>query len=76
MFLKKDIEKFAFGYNDNVWIDNFGIYPNNSNFKFLYENNETLLNKPKPYEMDDYHKNFSRLYKELDFWQINFRLQE
>ncbi|EAH7031055.1 LTA synthase family protein [Campylobacter lari] len=65
-------EKLEFGFNELVWIDQNGVYDGNSGYYF--ENNTSIKDTNKAFELDLYHKNFSKKYKELFQKQLNYRL--
>lgn len=66
-------EKLEFGFNSVVWIDEKGVYSNDKGYYF--ENNSTLKDTNEAFELDDYHKNFAKLYQELNFYQLAKRLK-
>lgn len=51
-------EKLEFGFNELVWIDQNGVYDGNSGYYF--ENNTSIKDTNKAFELDLYHKNFSK----------------
>ncbi|WP_318529899.1 LTA synthase family protein [Campylobacter sp. FU_520] len=65
-------EKLEFGFNELVWIDQNGVYDGNNGYYF--ENNTSIKDTNKAFELDLYHKNFSKKYKELFQKQLNYRL--
>lgn len=72
MLAKPSDEKLEFGINDAVWIDKKGVYSGTQGYYF--ENNHTLKDTNKAFELDKYHKNFTQFYKELNFYQLALRL--
>ena len=67
--------KLEFGFNTEVFIDEKGIYPKNSSQGYFYENNTTLKDNNEAFELDNTHKNFFKLYEELNLWQLEWRLK-
>lgn len=67
-------EKFVFGYNPAVWIDEEGIYPAYSNVGFRYLNNESLLSTDESFAPDEEHLRFYKLYTEFLDMQLRYRL--
>lgn len=67
--------KLEFGFNIGVFIDEKGVYPKDSFKGYFYENNSTLKDTNKAFELDNYHKNFFKLYEELSLWQLEWRLK-
>ncbi|MCR8706710.1 LTA synthase family protein [Campylobacter sp. W0066.2] len=65
-------EKLEFGFNELVWIDQNGVYDGNNGYYF--ENNTSIKYTNKAFELDLYHKKFSKNYKELFQKQLNYRL--
>lgn len=65
-------QKLEFGFNEVVWIDQDGVYDGNKGYYF--ENNASIKDTNKAFELDLYHKNFSKIYKELFQKQLSYRL--
>lgn len=74
MLAKISDERLEFGFNASVWIDTKGIYPIGVNKGYFYENNLSLKDNNKAFELDAYRKNFAKSYQELDTWQFKQRL--
>lgn len=68
MLVRPSDEKLEFGINDAVWIDKKGIYSGGKGYYF--ENNNTLKDTNHAFEFDEYHKNFTQFYKELNLYQF------
>ncbi|MBK1991970.1 sulfatase-like hydrolase/transferase [Campylobacter sp. 2018MI35] len=75
MLTKPSNEKLEFGFNDSVWIDKNGVYPNGSNKGYFYENNTSLKDNNKDFKLDEYHKNFYKSHQELNYYQLAKRLK-
>lgn len=73
MLAKPSDEKLEFGINDLVWIDKKGVYSGGKGYYF--ENNHTLKDTNKAFNLDDYTKDFDKFYKELNLYQLAERLQ-
>lgn len=54
-------QKLEFGFNEVVWIDQDGVYDGNKGYYF--ENNASIKDTNKAFELDLYHKNFSEFIK-------------
>lgn len=67
--------KLEFGMNVNVWVDNEGVYPLNSSVGYGYESSNSLLDNDTPFSLDDYKRQFMENYKNLNDWQIRYRLK-
>lgn len=65
-------ERLEFGFNELVWIDKNGVYDGVNGYYF--ENNTSLKDTNKAFKADEYHRNFSKLYKEFFQKQLNYRL--
>lgn len=65
-------ERLEFGFNELVWIDKNGVYDGVKGYYF--ENNTSLKDTNKAFKADEYHRNFSKLYKEFFQKQLNYRL--
>lgn len=66
--------RLEFGFNVEVFIDDKGVYPKNTLKGYFYENNSTLKDNNKAFELDIYHQNFFKRYEELALWQLIWRL--
>lgn len=78
---KNDNPLYAFGYNSSVWIDEKGIYPIPT--QSGYEWADSIQNLPSPFmllstdktfTLDEKHKDFATLYKELFNYAIASRI--
>lgn len=72
MLAKPSDEKLEFGINDAVWIDKKGVYSGDKGYYF--KNNDTLKDTNQAFELDEYHKNFAKFYKDLNLYQLAKRL--
>lgn len=72
MLAEPSDEKLEFGINDVVWIDKKGVYSGTKGYYF--ENNTTLKDTNQAFDLDEYHKNFAILYRELSLYQLAERL--
>ncbi|EAH7653877.1 LTA synthase family protein [Campylobacter coli] len=72
MLAEPSDEKLEFGINDVVWIDKKGVYSGTKGYYF--ENNTTLKDTNQAFDLDEYHKNFAKLYRELSLYQLAERL--
>ncbi|HEB9340442.1 TPA: sulfatase-like hydrolase/transferase [Campylobacter coli] len=72
MLAEPSDEKLEFGINDVVWIDKKGVYSGTKGYYF--ENNTTLKDTNQAFDLDEYHKNFAVLYRELSLYQLAERL--
>ncbi|HEB9315900.1 TPA: sulfatase-like hydrolase/transferase [Campylobacter coli] len=72
MLTEPSDEKLEFGINDVVWIDKKGVYSGTKGYYF--ENNTTLKDINQAFDLDEYHKNFAVLYRELSLYQLAERL--
>ncbi|HFZ5135842.1 TPA: LTA synthase family protein [Campylobacter jejuni] len=72
MLTRPSDEKLEFGINDAVWIDKNGVYSGAKGYYF--ENNNTSKDTNHAFELDEYHKNFTQFYKELNLYQLSQRL--
>ena len=88
MLAKVDDEKYAFGYNQSVWIDKQGIYPIHAGVGYLWQNPQALESttqftkwlKDFTYSRDTSFalhdkKDFMELYNELFAYAIAWRIQ-
>lgn len=71
---KIESDKLEFAYNRSVWIDERGIYPNDSALGYSFADTESLLNSNKSFELDTWHLEFRKLYEELLDTQLRYRL--
>ena len=67
-------DKFAFGFNTEVWIDNEGIYPRSSNLGYKYKDNQSLLGTEESFALDEEHLGFHKIYQEFLELQLRYRL--
>ncbi|WP_301026103.1 MULTISPECIES: LTA synthase family protein [Helicobacter] len=67
-------DKFAFGFNTEVWIDNEGIYPRSSNLGYKYKDNQSLLSTEENFALDEEHLGFHKIYQEFLELQLRYRL--
>lgn len=72
MLAEPSDEKLEFGINSVVWIDKKGVYSGTKGYYF--ENNTTLKDTNQAFDLDEYHKNFAILYRELSLYQLAERL--
>ncbi|EAK2628859.1 LTA synthase family protein, partial [Campylobacter coli] len=72
MLAEPSDEKLEFGINGVVWIDKKGVYSGTKGYYF--ENNTTLKDTNQAFDLDEYHKNFAKLYRELSLYQLAERL--
>lgn len=72
MLAEPSDEKLEFGINGVVWIDKKGVYSGTKGYYF--ENNTTLKDTNQAFDLDEYHKNFAILYRELSLYQLAERL--
>ncbi|MCW1360888.1 LTA synthase family protein [Campylobacter sp. CCS1377] len=72
MLLKPENKRLEFGFNEMVWMDENGVYSNDKGYYF--ENNSTIKDTNKAFELDIYHKDFAKLYKEFNLYQLAYRL--
>lgn len=72
MLAEPSDEKLEFGINSVVWIDKKGVYSGTKGYYF--ENNTTLKDTNQAFDLDEYHKNFAKLYRELSLYQLAERL--
>ncbi|EHD2940821.1 sulfatase-like hydrolase/transferase [Campylobacter coli] len=72
MLAEPSDEKLEFGINGVVWIDKKGVYSSTKGYYF--ENNTTLKDTNQAFDLDEYHKNFAKLYRELSLYQLAERL--
>ncbi|EFS3142508.1 sulfatase-like hydrolase/transferase [Campylobacter coli] len=72
MLAEPSDEKLEFGINGVVWIDKKGVYSGTKGYYF--ENNTTLKDTNQAFDLDEYHKNFAVLYRELSLYQLAERL--
>ena len=82
MLAKTDNEKYAFGYNQAVWIDKKGIYPIPTDIGYLWRDSQVfkeskkyfgLLSLDKSFELGD-KKDFATLYNELFNYSISWQI--
>lgn len=69
-------EKLEFAFNEAVWADKNGIYPTTNSKGYFYENNTSLKDTNVAFELDNYHKNFAKSYRELMFYQLGLRIEK
>ncbi|WP_300950101.1 LTA synthase family protein, partial [Helicobacter rodentium] len=74
MLGKIESDKLEFAHNRSVWIDEQGIYPNDSTLGYPFADTESLLNSSKGFELDAWHLEFRKLYEELLDTQLRYRL--
>lgn len=79
---KRDHEKYAFGYNQSVWIDKNGIYPIPTDIGYLWRDSQVsleskkyfgLLSLDESFELGD-KKDFAKLYSELFNYSISWQI--
>lgn len=79
---KIDNEKYAFGYNQAVWIDKKGIYPIPTDIGYLWQDSQVskdskkyfgLLSLDESFELGD-KKDFATLYNELFNYSISWQI--
>lgn len=70
----RENDKFAFGFNTEVWIDDEGIYPRSSNLGYKYKDNQSLLSTEESFALDEEHLGFHKIYQEFLELQLRYRL--
>lgn len=76
LLAKVSDEKLEFAFNKAVWVDKDGIYPLSNDKGYFYENNKSLKDTNQGFELDGYHKNFAKSYRELMFYQLGLRIEK
>ena len=88
MLAKKDNDKYAFGFNSSVWIDNNGIYPIPTEAGYLWQVSQASKDSKKYFGLHSTNehfdpkerKDFATLYNELFnysiLWQIHKAKEE